>query len=102
MSFVIQSQHVQPVTSGPPYMPHIASLGGLPNTSTDVPVSAVFIAIFVCLAAVHMTLFQTNRARGHFFIFSALTFGFCMARIVTYIMRIGMPQYALSLKRAGD
>jgi hypothetical protein len=102
MSFVIQSQYVQPVTSGPPYMPHVASLGGLPNTSTDVPVSAAFIAIFLCLAAVHMTLFQTNRARGHFFIFSALTFGFCMARIVTYIMRIGMPQYALSLKRAGD
>lgn len=35
-----------------------------------------------------MTIFQLNRRRGHKFIFSALLFGFCMARIVTCIMRI--------------
>lgn len=35
-----------------------------------------------------MTIFQINRRRGHKFVLSALCFGFCMARIVTCIMRI--------------
>ncbi|KAF1816375.1 hypothetical protein P152DRAFT_446037 [Eremomyces bilateralis CBS 781.70] len=35
-----------------------------------------------------MTIFQKNRRRGHKFIFSALLFGFCMARITTLVLRI--------------
>jgi hypothetical protein len=35
-----------------------------------------------------MYLFQKNRKRGHKFLISAILFGFCMARVVTCIMRI--------------
>lgn len=71
-----------------PYPPRVAAVGGRPNTSVDVPVSAVFLFLFVVGAATHMTIFQLNNRKGHKFIMSAMTFGFCMARIVTMIMRI--------------
>lgn len=35
-----------------------------------------------------MTIFQLNKRRGILFIPSGVTFGFCMARITTFIMRI--------------
>lgn len=35
-----------------------------------------------------MYIFQKNRKRGHKFLISAILFGFCMARVVTCIMRI--------------
>ncbi|RPB05921.1 hypothetical protein L873DRAFT_1796774 [Choiromyces venosus 120613-1] len=81
-----QQGHMMP--SGPPYFPKTAGYGGRPNKSIDIPVSSVFIAIFAALAVVHMMLFTKNRGRGHFFVFSAVAFGFCMARIVTFSMRI--------------
>jgi hypothetical protein len=71
-----------------PYPPRNAAVGGRPNIGVDVPVSAVFLFLFIVGAATHMTIFQLNRRKGHKFIMSALTFGFCMARIVTMIMRI--------------
>lgn len=52
------------------------------------PTSAVLLALFFAGAATHMTVFQVNRRRGHFFIFSVLVFGFCMARIMGLVMRI--------------
>ena len=73
---------------GPPYPPTTAGVGGIPNTNVDVPVTAVFLFIFLCGAIAHMTILQTNRKRGHTFIMSGLLFGFCMARQVTCIMRI--------------
>jgi len=54
----------------------------------DIPITAVFMFLFICCAATHMTIFQLNRRRGHKFIMSGLMFGFCMARITTCIMRI--------------
>lgn len=71
-----------------PYPPITASLGGVPTTSLDVPIDAVFLALFMCAAAGHMTIFQINKRRGHKFILSGMMFGFCMARIVTMVMRI--------------
>ena len=73
---------------GPPYMPRVASIGGIPTVKVDVPICAVFLFLYVCAAVGHMTIFQLNRRRGHKFIMSGLLFGFCMARIVTQIMRI--------------
>lgn len=75
--------------SGPgPYPPKIASIGGTPTVNVDVPITAVFLFLFMCGAAGHMTIFQINKRRGHKFIMSALTFGFCMARIMTMVLRI--------------
>ena len=56
--------------------------------AVDVPITAVFLFLFIILAAAHMTIFQLNRRRGHKFIMSGLMFGFCMARITTCVMRI--------------
>jgi Protein of unknown function (DUF3112) len=73
---------------GPPYASTVALTGGLPTVAVDVPISAVLMALFVMLAAGHMTLFQINRRRDHKFLVSAVMFGFCMARISTLAMRI--------------
>ncbi|KAL2004012.1 hypothetical protein VTN02DRAFT_1075 [Thermoascus thermophilus] len=72
----------------PPYPPATAVVGGVPTVSVDVPICAVFIALFAVGAVSHMTLFRRNMARGHKFIPSAATFGFCMARITANSLRI--------------
>lgn len=63
-------------------------MGGVPTVDTDVPITAVFLFLFICGAISHMTIFQLNNKRGHKFIMSGMLFGFCMARIVTCVMRI--------------
>jgi hypothetical protein len=73
---------------GGPYAPKVAQLGGHPTVSVDVPICAVFLALFIAGATSHMTLFRRNLARGHKFIPSAVTFGFCMSRIVANVIRI--------------
>ncbi|KAK3323648.1 hypothetical protein B0T19DRAFT_485992 [Cercophora scortea] len=78
-----------PVSQGSaPYLPRTATLGGLPTIPLDVPVCAVFLALFIAGAATNMTIFQLNRRQGYKFLFSGLLFGFCMARIVALTMRI--------------
>ena len=73
---------------GPPYPPMNAAVGGIPTVGVDVPICAVFLALYLGGAASHMTILQLNIRKGHKFIMSGLLFGFCMARIVTCIMRI--------------
>ena len=81
---------IQPgaISSGPPYLPSTSGLGGHATVGVDVPISAVFIAMFIFCAVGHMTVFQRNRRRGHKFIPSVATFGFCMARITASVLRI--------------
>ena len=76
------------MNSSPPYPPTTASLGGSPTVALDVPVCAVFLALFICGAISHMTILQVNLRRGHKFLISGMMFGFCMARITTLVMRI--------------
>ncbi|KAJ5431491.1 Protein of unknown function DUF3112 [Penicillium cf. griseofulvum] len=73
---------------GGPYAPKTASMGGRPTISLDVPICAVFLVLFISGAACHMTLLRRNLARGHKFIPSGATFGFCMSRIIANIIRI--------------
>lgn len=75
-------------TSGPPYVPNIAQVGGVPTVAVDVPISACLIFIYVCLAVTHMTIFQLNKKQEHKFVFSGLLFGLSMARIIALSMRI--------------
>lgn len=77
----------QPTGDGP-YLPRVALLGGQPTPSVDDPITGVLLVFFIVGAILNMTIFQINRRRGHKFILSALLFGFCMARIVTCVMRI--------------
>ncbi|KAL9045646.1 MAG: hypothetical protein Q9214_001341 [Letrouitia sp. 1 TL-2023] len=83
-----------------PYPPTAAALGGHPTVGTDVPITSVFLFLFVCGAIAHMTIFQLNRRRGHKFIMSAMMFGFCMARIVTCVMRIVWSCYSTDVSIA--
>lgn len=74
--------------SGPPYLPTVPQLGGVPTVDLDVPISAVLLALFVAGAATHMTILQINLRRKHKFLFSGVLFGFCMARISALTLRI--------------
>jgi hypothetical protein len=72
-------------------------MGGQPNRQLDIPICAVFLVLFVSMAATHMTIFQINRRRDHKFLFSMLLFGFCMARIVALSTRIAWAAHPTSL-----
>ena len=61
--------------SGPPYLPSIWAVGGAPKLDVDVPITAIFLFLYLCGAITHMIIFQLNRRRDHKFIFSALMFG---------------------------
>jgi hypothetical protein len=63
------------MSSSPPYPPRNWSLGGAPTKSTDIPITAVFLVLYVCLAATHMTILQLNLRRGHKFLFNGALFG---------------------------
>lgn len=71
-----------------PYAPTTAGLGGVPTTTLDDPITAVFLLLFVCGAAAHMTILQLNLRRGHKFLASGALFGFNMARITTSTLRL--------------
>lgn len=60
---------------GGPYPSRIWQLGGKPTPGTDIPATAIFLALYMLGAATHMTIFQKNRRRGHKFLFSAMLFG---------------------------
>lgn len=72
-------------------------MGGQPNRQTDVPICAVFLVLFISMAATHMAIFQINRRHDHKFFFSMLLFGFCMARIVALSIRIAWATHPKSV-----
>ncbi|KAJ5894805.1 hypothetical protein N7495_006496 [Penicillium taxi] len=72
---------------GGPYESPAASLGGRPSMPADIIACAIFIAIFAAIGAGHMSIFQINLARGHKFIASGASFGFCFSRVIANILR---------------
>ena len=60
----------------------------MPSINVDVPITSIFLVLYLGFAAANMIIFQKNRKRDHKFLFSAILFGFSMARVVTCIMRI--------------
>ena len=87
-------------TLHPPYPGKTAALGGLPTIGVDVPICSVFLVLFIIGAVAHMTILQVNERRGHRFLLSGMTFGFCMSRIVTMVMRIVWANYPLNVRVA--
>jgi hypothetical protein len=59
----------------PPYRPTVWALGGRSTKSVDLPITAVFLALFIIGAATHMTILQLNRKRNHKFLFNGALFG---------------------------
>lgn len=75
-------------TPGPVATIPFAVLGDIPDPTIDIPISAVFIALFSLGAIVNERIFRRNKAMGRLFVFSMVVFGFCMSRITTFAMRI--------------
>ncbi|KAJ5584867.1 uncharacterized protein N7459_004667 [Penicillium hispanicum] len=73
---------------GGPYAPTTASLGEVPTVHVDIPICAVFLVCFLSAGIGHITILRRNLSRGHKFIPSGVTFGFCMSRVVANIIRI--------------
>ncbi|EUC39492.1 hypothetical protein COCMIDRAFT_41962 [Bipolaris oryzae ATCC 44560] len=71
-----------------PLRPTGWALGGIPKKNVDIPVTVVFLFLYIIGAATHMTIFQYNKRRGHKFLFNGALFGFCMTRITTCTIRI--------------
>lgn len=74
--------------SGGPYPSNSAGFGGLPTNTTDVPICAVFTFLYLCFAVTNSTMFRLNRRKNHKFVISMFLTGFCMARVVTLVLRI--------------
>ena len=84
----IQASYQMMSLGSGPYPSMKAALGGLPTVGVDVPICSVFLLLFLLGAISHLTIYMMNKRRGHRFIISGMMFGFCMARIVTQVMRI--------------
>ncbi|KAG9698542.1 hypothetical protein KCU95_g2611, partial [Aureobasidium melanogenum] len=82
------SYEAQVVQHGPPYAPTTAAVGGRPTIDTDVPAISIYLLLYIGGAICNMTIFQMNRRKGHKFLASWAMFGFCMARIVSCVLRI--------------
>lgn len=80
-----QAAQAQQIMAEPPKK---AVLGGLPTKNVDVPVTAVFLVLFVLGAFAHTSTYRANTKRGHKFLLSSLMFDFCVVRIVTCLFRI--------------
>ncbi|KAI1755622.1 hypothetical protein F4782DRAFT_551810 [Xylaria castorea] len=66
----------------------LAVVGGVPTVMTDIPVSAVLLALFMASAGAHIMVLHTNRRHRVKFLFSGMMFALCLLRSVALCMRI--------------
>jgi hypothetical protein len=62
--------------------------GNPPSKNVDLPITIVFLMLFLLGAFTHISIYRANAKRGHKFLLSDLMFDFCMIRSVTCIFRI--------------
>lgn len=62
--------------------------GNPPNARVDLPLTIVFLILFMGGAATHISIYRANAKRGHKFLLSDLMFDFCMVRVLSCIFRI--------------
>ncbi|KAJ4346088.1 hypothetical protein N0V95_005704 [Ascochyta clinopodiicola] len=72
----------------PPYPPTHAGLGGTPDVIPDIPITAVFLVLYLIFGIIHIKILKTNKRRGHKFIFNGAILGLCKIRIITMSLRI--------------
>ncbi|KAH8846644.1 hypothetical protein MCOR12_003502 [Pyricularia oryzae] len=63
-------------------------LGDVPTRDVDLPLTIIFLILFVAGAVTHMSIYQTNSRRGHKFLLSDVMFDFCMVRALSCVFRI--------------
>ncbi|KAK3112616.1 hypothetical protein LTR53_010924 [Teratosphaeriaceae sp. CCFEE 6253] len=76
------------MSRGPPYASPFAAPGGLPTISIDVPISAVFLLLYLLGAIVNLTTFRIDLKHDRRFLISWALGGFCASRVLTCILRI--------------
>ncbi|EDO03176.1 hypothetical protein SS1G_05656 [Sclerotinia sclerotiorum 1980 UF-70] len=84
----------------PPYPQRNAIVGLTPTRIIDIPVSTIFMLLFLLAAIIHMTLLQINFRRGQKFLMSGMAFGFSFSRVITCILRIVWASYPDNIKLA--
>ena len=47
----------------------------MPKKNVDIPITSVFLVLFLVGAGSHMTIFKLNKRRGHKFLFNFFLFG---------------------------
>lgn len=62
--------------------------GNPPNTTVDLPLTIVFLLMYISGAVTHISIYRANAKRGHKFLLSDLMFDFCMVRTLTCLFRI--------------
>ncbi|KAF1920850.1 hypothetical protein BDU57DRAFT_534588 [Ampelomyces quisqualis] len=72
----------------PPFSPRNQGLGGNPAVIPDVPVTVVFLVLYLVFGVIHIKILKANKGRGHKFIFNGAILGLCKIRIVTMSLRI--------------
>ncbi|CAD6445519.1 22cade39-10bb-4fd0-bdd9-eceb98af57d5 [Sclerotinia trifoliorum] len=84
----------------PPYPQRNAIIGLTPTRNVDIPLSTIFMLLFLLAAIIHMTLLQINFRRGQKFLMSGMAFGFSFSRVITCILRIVWASYPTNIKIA--
>ncbi|KAI9745747.1 MAG: hypothetical protein M1818_001283 [Claussenomyces sp. TS43310] len=88
------------IRRGGPYASRVAAVGGLPNRTVDVPITSVFLVLFIIGAASHMTILQLNLRRSHKFLASGGMFGFCFSRVITCTLRLAWATHPTNISLA--
>ncbi|KIW43561.1 uncharacterized protein PV06_04652 [Exophiala oligosperma] len=76
-----------------PYLSQVALLGEVPSKSVDVPITSVFLVLFIVGAISNMMIFRKNKAQGRLFMPSFFLYVFCMARTLSCALRISWAFY---------
>ena len=71
------------LSQGPPYAPRNQGLGGNPEVIPDVPITAIFLVLYLVFGIIHIKIFKANKGRGHKFIFNGAILG--MSHILLYL-----------------
>ncbi|CRK33592.1 hypothetical protein BN1708_006089 [Verticillium longisporum] len=72
----------------PPYLSPFPVAGLIPNTSTDVPVSAVLLVLYLTSILSNILILRQNKGRGRPFPFQVLLIIYSVFRIVALTLRI--------------
>ncbi|PQE29993.1 family c-likeg- -coupled receptor protein [Rutstroemia sp. NJR-2017a WRK4] len=88
------------MTPSPPYEPLHAALGLVPTPIPDIPISSVFLILFLTAALAHITLLRTNRQRSQKFLMSGMLFGFSVSRVISCILRIAWSVHRTNMRLA--
>lgn len=64
-----------PLNRGPPYPPRNHGLGGDPGVIPDVPITAVFLLLYLVFGVIHIKILKANKGRGHKFLFNGAILG---------------------------